>query len=136
MSIFDNFFASKSSADPYQTEAQFETNLARQVSIARQALAQMREYESREFRLEFFFYTNNSNNAEALNSKLVELGYDSQSGESAGDPTLFITTGWTTPIRTDEDTVIKWIETMCRLGFENNARFDGNRGSQELRNRK
>ncbi len=126
----------KGSDDPYQTEAQFETNLAIQVSMARQALAQMRVYESREFRLEFFFYTNNSNNAEALNSKLVDLGYDSQSGESAGDPTLFITTGWTTPIRTDEDTVIKWIETMCRLGFENHARFDGNRGSQELRNRK
>ena len=136
MSIFDNFFVSKSSADPYQTAAQFEANLARQVSIARQSLTQMRVYESREFRLEFFFYTNGSNNAEALNSKLVELGYNSQSGESAGDPTLFIATGWTTPIRTDEDTVIKWIESMCRLGFENNARFDGNRGSHELRNRK
>ena len=101
MSIFDKLFVSKSSADPYQTEAQFETNLAEQVSMARQAVAQMRVYESREFRLEFFFYTNNSNNVEALNSKLVELGYDSQSGESAGDPTLFMATGWTTPIRTD-----------------------------------
>ena len=108
--------------------------MARQVSLARQALAQMREYEDRDYRLEFFFYTNNLNNAQALNSKLVELGYDSQYGESAGDPALFVTTGWTTPIRTNEDTVIKWIETMCRLGFANDAMFDSNSGAHNLRN--
>ena len=133
MRIFDKLFGSKSSSNPYQTEAQFEANLARQVSMARQALAQMREYEDREYRLEFFFYTNNMNNAEALNSKLVELGYDSQCGESVADPALFVTTGWTTPIRTNEDTVIKWIDTMCRLGFANDAMFDGNRGTHKLK---
>ncbi len=133
MSIFDKLFGSKSSSGPYQTEAQFETNLARQVSMTRQALAQLREYEDRELRLEFFFYTNSSANAEALNSKLMDLGYDSRSGESAGDPALFMTTGWTTPIRTDEATVINWIETMCRLGFANDAIFDSNRGPHKLR---
>ncbi len=134
MSIFDNFFVSKSSADPYQTEAQFETNLARQVSMARQGLEQLREHEGRELRLEFYFYTNSSANAEVLNSKLVELGYESQSGESADDPALFVTTGWTTPIRVDEATVINWIETMCRLRFANDALFDSNRGAHKLRN--
>ncbi len=132
MSIFDKLFGSKSSSSPYQTEAQFETNLARQVSMTRQALAQLRKHEDRELRLEFFFYTNNSANAETLNSKLVDLGYDSRSGESASDPALFITTGWTTPIRMDEATVINWIETMCRLGFANDAEFDSNRGAHEL----
>ena len=132
MSIFDKLFGSKSSSSPYQTEAQFETNLARQVSMTRQALAQLREHEDRELRLEFFFYTNNSANAETLNSKLVDLGYDSRSGESASDPALFITTGWTIPIRMDEATVINWIETMCRLGFANDAEFDSNGGAHEL----
>ena len=132
MSIFDKLFGSKSSSSPYQTEAQFETNLARQVSMTRQVLAQLGEHEDRELRLEFFFYTNNSANAETLNSKLVDLGYDSRSGESAGDPALFMTTGWTTPIRMDEATVINWIETMCRLGFANDAEFDSNRGAHEL----
>jgi hypothetical protein len=132
VSIFDKLFGSKSSSSPYQTEAQFETNLARQVSMTRQALAQLREHEDRELRLEFFFYTNDSANAETLNSKLVDLGYDSRSGESAGDPALFMTTGWTTPIRMDEATVINWIETMCRLGFANDAEFDSNRGAHEL----
>jgi len=133
MSIFANLFRWKSSSGPHQTEAQYEENLARQVSMARKALAQMQEYEDREYRLEFFFYTNNLNNAEALNSKLVELGYDSQSGESADDPALFVTTGWTTPIRTNEETVIKWIESMCRLGLEHDAKFDSNRGSHKLK---
>ncbi len=133
MGIFDKPFGSKNSSDPYQTEAQFEANLARQISMTRQGLATLRAYEGRELRLEFFFYTNNPANAEALNSKLVELGYDSQSGESAGDPALFITTGWTTPIRLDEATVINWIETMCRLGFASDARFDSNRGTHKLR---
>jgi hypothetical protein len=132
VSIFDKLFGSKSSSSPYQTEAQFEINLARQVSMTRQALAQLREHEDRELRLEFFFYTNDSANAETLNSKLVDLGYDSRSGESAGDPALFMTTGWTTPIRMDEATVINWIETMCRLGFANDAEFDSNRGAHEL----
>jgi hypothetical protein len=132
VSIFDKLFGSKSSSSPYQTKAQFEINLARQVSMTRQALAQLREHEDRELRLEFFFYTNDSANAETLNSKLVDLGYDSRSGESTSDPALFITTGWTTPIRMDEATVINWIETMCRLGFANDAEFDSNRGAHEL----
>ena len=132
MSIIDKLFGPKSSSDPYQTEAQFETNLTRQVSMARQGLAQLQEYEGRELRLEFYFYTNNPTNAEALNSKLVELGYDSQSGESVDDPALFVTTGWTSPIRVDEATVINWIETMCRLGFANDAKFDSNRGAHKL----
>jgi hypothetical protein len=132
MSIFDKLFGSKSSSDPYQTEAQFEANLASQVALARQGLAQLREYEGRDLRLEFFFYTNNPANAEALNSKLVEFGYDSQSGESADDPALFVTTGWTTPIRVDEASVIDWIGNMCRLGFENDALFDSNRGEHKL----
>jgi len=133
MVIFDKLSGSKSSSGPYQTEAQFETNLARQVSMTRQGLAKLRAYEGRELRLEFFFYTNNPANAEALNSKLVELGYDSQSGESAGDPALFVTTCWTTPIRLDEATVINWIETMCRLGFAHDAEFDSNSGAHKLR---
>ncbi len=130
MSLFDKLFRSKHPSDPYQTKAQFETNLARQVSMTRQGLAQLREYEGRELRLEFFFYTNNSANAEALNSKLLKLGYDSTSDESASEPGLFVSSGWTTPIRMDEATVINWIETMCRLGYENNAEFESNRGAQ------
>jgi hypothetical protein len=133
MSIFGKVLGAKSSSDPYQTEVQFETNLAKQVSLARQGLTQLREYEGRELRLEFFFYTNKSANAEALKSKLLELGYESQSGESADDPGIFVTTGWTIPIRVDEATVINWIETMCRLGFANDALFDSNREAHKLR---
>ncbi len=128
MGLFDNLFRSKNSSGPYQTEAQFETNLARQVSMTRQGLAQLREHEGRELRLEFFFYTNNPENAEALNSNLVKSGYESRSGESASEPGLFVTRGWTTPMRMDEPTVINWIETMCRLGYANHAEFDSNSG--------
>ncbi len=132
MSIFNKFFGSKSSTRPHQTEAQFKTNLARQISMTRQVLAQHKEYQDRELRLEFFFYTNNPANAEALNSTLVELGYDSKSGQTVDDPTLFMITGWTTPIRTNEATVISWIETMCRLGFAHDAEFDSNKGAHNL----
>ncbi len=128
MSLLDKLFRSKNPADPYQTKAQFEANLARQVSMTRQGLAQLRKYEGRELRLEFFFYTNNSANAEVLNSKLLKLGYESRSGESASEPRLFVTSGWTTPMRMNEPTVISWIESMCRLGYANNAEFDSNSG--------
>ena len=63
MSIFDRLFGSKSSSGPYQTEALFEANLTKQVSLARQGLVQLREHEGRELRLEFFFYTKNPANA-------------------------------------------------------------------------
>ncbi len=129
VSLFDKLFRSKNPADPYQIEAQFEANLARQISMTRQGLAQLREYEGRELRLEFFFYTNNPADAEVLNSKLLKLGYESRSGESASEPGLFVTSGWTTPMRMNEPTVISWIETMCRLGYANNAEFDSNRGA-------
>ena len=36
MSLFDKIIGSNSPSDSYQTEAQFETNLARQVSMTRQ----------------------------------------------------------------------------------------------------
>jgi hypothetical protein len=133
MGIFDKFFGSKRLSGQYQTEAQFETNLAIQIAVTRQVLVQHREYADRELRLEYFFYTNNSTKAEALSSELLDLGYESRFGESADDPALFMTTGWTTPIRTDEATVINWIETMCRIGFANDARFDSNRGTHKLR---
>ncbi len=55
MGLFDKLFGSKNPADPYQTEAQFEANLAKQVSMTRQGLAQLRKYEGRALRLEFFF---------------------------------------------------------------------------------
>jgi len=132
MGILDKLFGAIGSSSRYQTKAQFETNLARQISMTRQVLAQHKEYEDRELRLEFFFYTNTSENAEALNSKLVDLGYDSKFGQTAGDPNLFMTTGWTTPIRTNEPTVISWIGTMCRLGFAHDAEFDSNRGARKL----
>ena len=132
MVIFDKLFGSQGSSSTYQTKAQFETNLARQISITRKVLAQHKEYADRELRLEFFFYTNTPEKAEALNSKLADLGYDSEFGQTVGDPNLFMTTGWTTPIRTNEATVISWIETMCRLGFAHDAEFDSNRGARKL----
>ena len=98
--------------------------------MTRQGLAQLREYEGRELRLEFFFYTNNPADAEVLNSILLKLGYESRSDESASEPGLFVSSGWTTPMRMNEPTVISWIETMCRLGYANNAGFESNRGAQ------
>ena len=70
MGILDKLFGAIGSSSRYQTKAQFETNLARQISMTRQVLAQHKEYEDRELRLEFFFYTNTSENAEALNLNL------------------------------------------------------------------
>ncbi len=39
-------------------------------------------------------------------------------------------------MRMDEATVISWIETMCRLGYANNAEFDSNSGAHKLGHRK
>ncbi len=109
-------------------EAQHKKNVASQLSMSPQTVEQLRGYgvtEDKLLRLEYFFYTDSPEKAEALNSQLSSLGYSSEFGTSAGDDRIQIVTGWSTPIAMATNSVLNWTEQMCKLGFEHDCEFDG-----------
>ena len=112
----------------FVSEKTFQKNLASQVAMAPQTLAQLRQYdvsEQTELKLEYFFYTDTAAKAAALAGVLSQKGYTVEHGPSAGDKKLFIVTGWTRPMLMNEPTVVEWTRQMCRIGFEHDSEFDG-----------
>jgi hypothetical protein len=108
--------------------ADFEANLRKQLELAPQTLGELRKHgvsgES-SLRLEFFFYTNSREKAQALDASLDALRYQSSVARSAHDRRQFVVSGWSTPIRMDEADLLTWTENMCRLGLEKDCEFDG-----------
>lgn len=118
----------RTSADRYVSPQSFEQNLARQTSLSPQTLTQLLQYgvnSDSALKLEYFFYTDDQNNATALTSELEALGYSAESGLSSGNEKLFLVTGWSTPITMSESNVVSWTEQMVRLGYKHDAEFDG-----------
>jgi len=112
----------------FWTEKAHRENLAKQVAMTPQTMAQLRKLGAAEdsmLRLEFFFYTDTEQKAGLLAAALRKLGYDVTAGRSAGDEKLFLVTGWTTPLRMEDAIVVEWAKQMCRLGYEYDCEFDG-----------
>ena len=103
-------------------------NRARQLAMAPHTLAELRKYgvtDQTMLKLEYFFYTNAKEKAEALAQKLTGLGYEGGFDHSASDRKQFVVTGWTTRMRMDEETVLQWTARMSDLAHEFDCEFDG-----------
>jgi hypothetical protein len=112
----------------YVTEAAFQRNLQRQLSRTPQTLAALREHgvpNAATFRLEYFFYSASSANAEGLAGALRQKNYSVVAQPSAHDEKLFVVTGWSTPVALTEESLQSWTAAMGRLGFEHDCEFDG-----------
>jgi regulator of RNase E activity RraB len=112
----------------YVSEPAFRENLAKQTTMSPQVIAQLRKHgvtDDASLKLEFFFYTDKDEKAQALAKALRALEYKVECGPSAGDSRLLIVTGWTTPLKMTENAVVAWAEKMCRLGYEHDCEFDG-----------
>jgi hypothetical protein len=130
MGFFGSLFGcSKGDEAPrFVTEPAFRANLAKQKKMSPMTLAQLRKHgvsESKSLKLEFFFYTDTAAKAQSLAATLKERQYEVRTGGSASDSRVFMITGWSTPVKMDDATVVSWTEQMCRLGFEQDADFDG-----------
>lgn len=75
--------------------------------------------------LDFFFYANDRQNADALAEDLRKLNYKVQVGDGTGRNLPFSITGQTPPVSDDEATMVLWVNQMNELGFIHNAEFDG-----------
>ena len=135
MGLFKLFFARSEErggatppSGPYVTQGEFEENLSKQGELAPKTVAQLRAFgvtQESELKLEFFFYSNSDGKAASLVEALTDLGYHSESSTSAGDPNLVCITGWTTPMKMEEEAIVAWTEQMVRLGFKHDCEFDG-----------
>jgi len=82
--------------------------------------------DNSELELEFFFYTNKEDNASNLAIELNKLNYQiNLVDHSASDKNQWVVIGWTTKMKMDLQTVTKWTNQMCKLGYENDCDFDG-----------
>ncbi|MDQ8183828.1 ribonuclease E inhibitor RraB [Pelagicoccus sp. SDUM812005] len=127
MGIISTLFGANS-PKPYKTEAQYQEICQSQKRMNAETIEQLRKYdvtEDKKLKLEYFFYTNAKEKAEALAADLQKLGYVGSYDTSASDKMEFVITGWTTPIRMDLDSVTSWTESMCTTGMKHDCEFDG-----------
>ena len=117
-----------SEASVFVSEPEFNANRTKQITMAPQTTEQLHGYgvtdESR-LKLEYFFYTNTKEKAEELARDLASRGYNSNHDVAAGDPSLFVITGWTTPLQMSNEVVTAWTGEMCDLGYKFDCEFDG-----------
>ena len=125
MGFLDRF---KRAPRPFVDPASFQASLLKQLATTLQTVAQLRGLgvaQDAALRLEFFFYTNAPDKAAALAQALAGMAYDVRHGVSAGDKSLQVITGWSTPVRMVDDTVLAWNAQMARLGLAHDCEFDG-----------
>ena len=79
----------------------------------------------RELKLEFFFYSNRAESVSGLAWALLDRGYTAESGPSADDPKVFLTTGCTTKMKMSKSVIESWVRSMCEAGNEYDCEFDG-----------
>ena len=125
MGVFDFF---SRTPKRFVSRESFESNLVKQVAMAPQTLAQLRNYDvspEHRLKLEFFFYTNAPSKASSLAEALGKMRYQVGHGPSASDRKLQAITGWSSPIAMQDKVVRDWSKQMCDLGFEHDCEFDG-----------
>jgi hypothetical protein len=130
MGLFSSLFGCSLSGEDgrFQSDDAYAQSRAKQLTMTPQTIAQLRKYEvtdRTQLRLEYFFYTNTKEKAAALAGKLAGMGYTAGSDHSASDKKRFVVTGWTSPMKMDDQTVLDWTGRMCDVGHEHDCEFDG-----------
>ena len=127
MGILDAFFGGKKTG-VYKTAEWHADNRRNKLEATPQILGVLKEQgvtEESSLHLEFFFYTNSSEKASRLSKELSDLGYSSGFGPSAYNATEFLVTGWSIPVKMDEQSVLDWTVSMCDLAAGYDCEFDG-----------
>jgi hypothetical protein len=107
---------------------QHEENTNNQLTYTPETLAALLEHgvsKGKKLKLEYFFYTNTPEKADALADELEAQQYSVECGEAEGNKSLFVITGWSTPVAIDEASLLAWTKKMCETGFKHDCEFDG-----------
>lgn len=125
MGLFDFF---KPKVKPFVSESAYSSNKVTQTRLTPQTMGQLRKLNvngEHELKLEFFFYTNTQDKAQALTTDLSKLGYEASNSLSVTNSKEYVITGWTTKILMTDSSVGEWVNQMCDLGFKHDCEFDG-----------
>jgi regulator of RNase E activity RraB len=128
MGLFRFFSTKQNGGGKFVTELDFKNKTTKQTQMTPQTMDQLRKInvtEDKELKLEYFFYTNTSDKAQAFATELQKWNYEVKHGQSAGDKKLFIITGWTTKMQMADNVVANWTKQMCELGYKFDCDFDG-----------
>ena len=128
MGFFDIFSAKQNPDTKFVTEDSYKKNRDNQVRMAPQTIKQLRDLgvtETKELKLEYFFYTNTIDKAKSLAKEIQKMDYTVKYDKSVGDKNLFVITGWTSKMAMSDSTVIDWTKQMCDLGHKFDCGFDG-----------
>ncbi len=128
MGFFDLFSTKRNPDKKFVTEDSYKKNKDNQVNMAPQILRQLRDLgvtESKELKLEYFFYTDNVDKAKNLASEIQKMNYSVKYDKSSEDKKLFVITGWTIKMVMVDSVVINWTRHMCDLGYNFDCEFDG-----------
>ena len=77
-----------------------------------------------QLRLEFAFFTNDIDKGENL-KKALSIRADYQVDHLIRVKKLWRLTGWSNKIKMDIDSINHWTFDMCKIGFDNDCKFDG-----------
>jgi hypothetical protein len=114
--------------DRHVTEQSLRTNTAYQVRMSILTLGLLLKAgiePGRLLKVEFFYFTDAREKAEAFVRSLTKIDYDAKARASTKHPGRWLVEGWTTPIPMDEETVVQWTQEMCEAGFMHDCEFDG-----------
>ncbi|SEM98784.1 Regulator of ribonuclease activity B [Mucilaginibacter gossypiicola] len=110
------------SAEAFEEKSTIQLNM---LPVLMEKLRELNVDEDRELMLEFFFYTNAYQKAQAFAQELSNLSYQVKYGIAEGAKKLFLITGWTTKVKMSDAVVAGWINQMCNLGYKFDCEFDG-----------
>jgi regulator of RNase E activity RraB len=125
---FLSIFSCYDENSKYVSENAYKENLTKQTLMCSQTLSQLYSHgvkKDSKKKLEFFFYTDNENNANKLSQELTELKYSSNVDKSAHDNKIFLINGWSTEMEMEEKIVMIWTRSMCEIGYKYDCDFDG-----------
>ena len=124
-----NLFKSKSKKpDRYLSEQEAKDDLVPgQIASNYPLLEALRQHgvtDGDQLKLEFAFFTNDIEKAESL-KKAFSVRSDYSVDEITRVKKLWRLTGWSNKIKMDIDSINHWTFDMCKIGFDNDCKFDG-----------
>lgn len=109
-------------------QTQFEgTNLFEQNSKMQKVLAQhilnFIPGDSKASQVDFFFYSDSLEKAEALSKDLKKINYEVEIFENKNG--IWSICGCTNEMEINDRTIDTWVQEMCEMAYINDCRFDG-----------
>ena len=124
-----NIFQTKPySKAKFITEKEYQINLAKQLKMTPETIAELRKNhvtEDKELKIKYTFFTNSLYKAKSLSKEFDKLNYKTVFGKDSYNSKQFEITGWTTKIRMKESILLSWTKQMCQIGYKFDCDFDG-----------